>query len=86
AERLRDERIGAMIVSRDGRTVEGIISERDIAYGLASHGPSVAKLTTADLMTTVIASCTPTDSVTKVANTMTLRRVRHLPVFELGVL
>ena len=37
AERLREERIGAAVVSSDGRTVEGVISERDLAYSLAEH-------------------------------------------------
>ena len=38
AGRLREERIGAAVVSSDGRTVEGMISERDLAYGLAEGG------------------------------------------------
>lgn len=86
AERLRDERIGAMIVSRDGRTVEGIISERDIAYGLATHGPGVAKMATAELMTASVTTCAPTDTVTDVAHTMTVRRFRHMPVLDGGCL
>ncbi len=86
AERLRDERIGAMIVSRDGRTVDGIISERDIAYGLATHGPSVSKMSTAELMTKAVTTCTPADSVTEIANSMTQGRFRHMPVLEGGFL
>jgi CBS domain-containing protein len=38
AGRLREERIGAAVVSSDGRTVEGVISERDLVYGLAEQG------------------------------------------------
>ena len=37
SERLREQRIGAAIVSGDGQTVEGVISERDVAYGLSVH-------------------------------------------------
>ena len=35
---LRAEQIGAMIVSSDGRSIDGIVSERDLAYALATHG------------------------------------------------
>ena len=44
AERLRFAGVGAMIVSHDDETIEGIISERDIAYGLAVHGTSLPAL------------------------------------------
>ena len=37
SERLKERRIGAAVVSRDGQRVDGVISERDIAYGLAVH-------------------------------------------------
>ena len=40
---LRAEQIGAMIVSSDGRSIDGIVSERDLAYALATHGGGVAK-------------------------------------------
>jgi CBS domain-containing protein len=42
AEQLKGERIGAMIVSLDGSLIEGIISERDLAYGLAAYGDKLA--------------------------------------------
>ena len=32
---MRVEQIGALVVSRDGNSIEGIVSERDLAYGLA---------------------------------------------------
>ena len=30
---LREKRIGAAIVSNDGQTLDGVVSERDVAYG-----------------------------------------------------
>ena len=33
---MRAEQIGALVVSRDGNSIEGIVSERDLAYGLAT--------------------------------------------------
>jgi CBS domain-containing protein len=80
SERLRAERIGALIVSDDGRSIDGIISERDLAYGLATHGSMLPRIPVSDLMTTAVIVCSPEDRITDVMNLMTLRRIRHLPV------
>jgi len=83
---LREERIGAMVVSEDGRSVLGIISERDVVRGLAERGPRVLDTLVADLMTRNVVSCTPQDTVKQVMAEMTRRRIRHLPVVTNGVL
>ena len=80
AERLRSARVGVMIVSKDGELLEGIISERDVAYGLAKHGAALSELRVSDLMTRSVITCAPEDSIGEVARIMTLRRIRHLPV------
>ena len=51
ARQMKDEQIGAMIVTDDGGSIMGIISERDLAYGLASLGSGLAGTAVADLMT-----------------------------------
>jgi CBS domain-containing protein len=79
---LRAEQIGAMIVSNDGKSIDGLVSERDIAYALAAHGEELPKLTVSRLMTKVVVVCSPEDSITKVMKLMTQRRIRHLPVKE----
>jgi CBS domain-containing protein len=80
SERLRDKRIGAAIVSSDGKTVEGVISERDIAYGLAVHRGNLHTMPVSALMTKAVITCSPDDKVSIVASTMLARNVRHLPV------
>ena len=40
--RLRAEQIGALVVSTDGNSIDGIISERDLAYGLANSPREIA--------------------------------------------
>jgi len=80
ARHLKDERIGAMIVTQDGSVIEGIISERDIAYGLSKHGQKLPDMKVSDLMTKVVIVCTSEDSIDDVMNLMTQRRIRHLPV------
>jgi CBS domain-containing protein len=82
AQHLKDERIGAMIVTEDGAQLDGIVSERDIAFGLAKHGEKIAKMKVSDVMTKVVLVCSPQDSIDEVMDFMTQRRIRHLPVKE----
>ena len=82
AQRLRMERVGALVVSVTGATAEGIISERDIAYGLAEHGTEVLRRTVADLMTKTVVTCSPSDTIAQVAKAMTNQRIRHMPVTD----
>jgi CBS domain-containing protein len=81
---LRDRNIGALVVSEDGNTVEGIISERDIVHGLADHGSALLALQVAAAMSTPAATCDPADSVADLMAEMTNRRIRHLPVVSNG--
>ena len=80
AQRLRSAGVGVMIVTSDGQTLDGIISERDIAYGLAAHGAALPSLKVTDLMTRAVITCSLQDTVVEVAKVMTMRRIRHLPV------
>ena len=82
AKRLRLERVGAMPVSEDGKTLVGIITERDVAYGFAAQGNALAALRVADLMTASVVTCSPADLIAHVARVMTEQRIRHLPVVE----
>jgi len=86
AHRLKLERVGAMIVSRDGKTVDGIISERDVTHGLATHGAELSALLVSNLMTREVVTCSPDDSIAEIARIMTRHRVRHIPVQEKGEL
>ena len=80
SEKLNAAQIGAMIVSDDGTSIDGIISERDLAYGLAAHGTELPRIAVSKLMTKVVFVCSPEDSITDVMKLMTQRRIRHLPV------
>ena len=77
--RLHADQIGAMVVSDDGN---GIVTERDLAYGLAAHGSALPTVPVSRLMTKTVLVCSPDDSITHVMKLMTERRVRHLPVRE----
>jgi CBS domain-containing protein len=80
AEQLRAERIGAAIVSADGVTINGIISERDLAYGLAVHASKLPTVTVDRLMTRAVVVCSLEDTIDEVTKVMIQQRIRHLPV------
>lgn len=82
--KLKLENIGAVVVSEDGKRVDGIISERDVVRGLAAHGGELLAMTIDKLMIRDVLTCAPGDMVKDVMQTMTTRRVRHLPVVKDG--
>jgi CBS domain-containing protein len=79
---LAERGIGALVVSSDGRHVEGIVSERDVARGLHEHGAGLLAEPVSSLMTAQVHTCPPTASVHDLAQTMTDHRVRHVPVVD----
>jgi signal-transduction protein with cAMP-binding, CBS, and nucleotidyltransferase domain len=84
--KMRMHNVGALVVSRDGRHVDGLISERDIVLGIAHHGEGVFRQTAGQLMTRSVYTCAPSDTIQHAMALMTNHRVRHLPVVEGGVL
>ena len=82
AAQLRDQRIGALVVSPDGRRIEGILSERDVVSALATHGASALGRTVASAMSADVVTCRAGDSVEQLMVQMTERRIRHLPVVD----
>lgn len=82
--RLRDLRIGALVVSGGGGAIDGIVSERDIVHGLAADGTGLLDRKVADLMTVEVVTCAPEDTGRGVLGYMTERRIRHVPVVEDG--
>lgn len=78
--------VGALVVSDDGRSVAGIISERDIVRRLDDEGAVVLERRVADLMTAEVVTCSLQDTLAELMSVMTERRIRHIPVVEEGLL
>lgn len=76
--------IGAIIVSDSPEGIDGILSERDIARAIAAHGAAALELRVAEVMTTDVTTCSPSDTTDALAEVMTARRIRHLPVMDGG--
>lgn len=81
---LAERNIGAMVVLGPDDAVVGIVSERDVVRKLHEYGADILGRTVAEIMTTVVATCTPADSVNSLSALMTNKRVRHIPVLEGG--
>ena len=77
--KLAEHNLGAFVVSTDGTTVHGIVSERDVVRRLAS-GPEFLDGPVSDLMTAEVHSCKPDDHVASIRRLMTEHRIRHVPV------
>ena len=84
AELLSTRRIGAVIVSADGKLAMGIVSERDIVRELGRRGAACLGDPVESLMTAKIVSCTRSEGTDAVLGRMTDGRFRHMPVIEDG--
>lgn len=84
ARKLQQNRVGVMVVSHDGTTVDGIISERDIAYSLAERRGELHLLPVSTLMTRRVITCTPDHALHEVMHMMRLHHIRHVPVVHEG--
>ncbi|MET7996263.1 CBS domain-containing protein [Amycolatopsis sp. NPDC005232] len=81
---LARHNVGAMVVVTPEGAIAGIVSERDVVRRLNDHGPMVLDGPVADIMTKMVASAGPDDSVDELSVLMTERRIRHVPVLEDG--
>ena len=82
AELLSARRIGAVIVSPDGKHVAGILSERDIVRDLGRRGAVCLDDSVDALMTVKLVTCHRHDRTNDVLQRMTDGRFRHMPVME----
>jgi CBS domain-containing protein len=80
---LAEKNLGALVVSADGSTVDGIVSERDIVRCLATE-PRVLERRVDELMVRDVATCDGRTHIEELMNTMTEGRFRHVPVLDDG--
>ena len=81
---LADNNVGAMVVVSPDGSIAGIVSERDVVRRLNEHGPALLDGPVSEIMTKLVASCGPEDSVDQLSVLMTERRIRHVPVLVDG--
>ncbi|MBI5293823.1 MAG: CBS domain-containing protein [Chloroflexi bacterium] len=78
---LVEHNIGALVVMNEQARLTGIISERDVVRALAGGENALAQRV-GDVMTAAVIVASPQDDLRSVMNTMTQKRIRHLPVLE----
>ena len=81
---LKLKKIGALVVSEDGKSVAGILSERDIVRALVDNGRELMDMPVSDLMTKTVKTCHLGSDLNEIMVEMTRSRTRHLPVVEEG--
>ncbi|GGS50628.1 signal transduction protein [Planobispora rosea] len=81
---LAEHNIGAVVVSEDGSSIAGIVSERDVVRRLNDRGAEVLGSPVSSIMTTEVHTCPPTANVDDLRQAMTNRRIRHVPVVAEG--
>jgi CBS domain-containing protein len=79
---MRQHNIGAVVVTREGHDIAGLITEREIVQAVGIAWPMPVNLTARQLMTSPVLTCAPDDRLAQVMQTMLNRRVRHLPLVE----
>ncbi|MBB93825.1 MAG: CBS domain-containing protein [Rhodobacteraceae bacterium] len=79
-EILRDQRIGALVVTDATGALQGILSERDIVRKLADAPGRTLPHKVEDIMTRDVVVATPDEPLVTVLQRMTKGRFRHMPV------
>ena len=77
---LAEHGVGALVVSVDGETIEGIVSERDVVRGLQTDGAAMLGHSVRSIMTAEVHTCEPSAAIDDLMRLMTERRFRHVPV------
>ena len=86
AKTLAERRIGAVVVSRDGASIDGVLSERDIVLAIAERGPAALREPASSIMTRSVFTCEPDTTIDQLMEMMTDKRVRHVPVLVSGII
>jgi len=74
---LKNRGIGVLVVYSDGKSIDGIVSERDFVHGLAAHGTDLLQASVSSLMTTDVLTCGLNDTGRDLLGLMTDRRIRQ---------
>jgi len=85
-EILEADEAAALVVTRDERTIDGIITEKDVVRALRTNGPTVAQKLVSDIMTRDVITCEFGQPITSILQLMDDHQVHHVPITENGEL
>lgn len=83
---LKQHGVGALVVSENGTSIDGILSERDIVRALADHSATLLSQPVSSCMTADVFTCAPGSRTEELFALMTDKRIRHIPVENDGAL
>lgn len=79
---LTRHNIGVLVVVDSDTQPIGILSERDVVRVIAEHGAQALEHPVSSAMTRKIFTATPDDNLATLSNTMTTKRIRHVPIVK----
>jgi len=79
---LNTHHIGALVVSNDGKRIDGIVSERDVVRAMPGKLDQLVGMHVRDIMTVDVHTCTPDSTAAELMKMMTEHRIRHVPVVD----
>lgn len=79
---LNTHHVGALVVSSDGKKIDGIVSERDVVRAMPGKLDQLVNMHVRDIMTVEVHTCTPESTVSELMKMMTDLRIRHVPVVD----
>lgn len=77
---LAKNKIGAIVVSSNGKTIDGILSERDIVRCIVLPSADTTQMQVSEIMTADVQTCKMGTSISELMELMTQNRIRHVPV------
>lgn len=83
-ELMSAHRVGTVMVSPDGKAIDGILSERDVVRETGKRGVEAMLDPVAALMTAKIITCDENQTALEILQIMTDGRFRHMPVLRNG--
>ena len=79
---LNTHHVGALVVSSDGKKIDGIVSERDVVRAMPGKLDQLVGMHVRDIMTVDVHTCTPDSTIAELMSMMTELRIRHVPVID----
>jgi len=79
---LNTHHVGALVVSGDGKRIDGIVSERDVVRAMPGNLDQLIGMHVRDIMTVDVHTCTADSTVQELMTMMTSHRIRHVPVVD----
>ena len=79
---LNSHHVGALVVSNDGKKIDGIVSERDVVRAMPGKLDQLVGMHVRDIMTVGVHTCTADSTIAELMLMMTELRIRHVPVVD----